>query len=118
MDFSALMDLSAKKGSGRERSSGARARRLSAGLSLRARHACRAVREARVRTARSGHLTPMPSADPQSVRGSGVPSDAWAAVAKPVRGSGGIEFGGDLLSIVEDAGPPAGLGMAPASSAQ
>ena len=52
------------------------------------------------------------------MRGSGVPSDAWAAVAKPVRGSGGIEFGGDLLSIVEDAGPPAGLGMAPASSAQ
>jgi hypothetical protein len=39
-------------------------------------------------------------------------------VAKPVRGSGGIEFGGDLLSIVEDAGPPAGLGMAPASLAQ
>ena len=75
-----------------------------------ARASC--MREACVLTARSGHLTPMPSADPQSVRGSGVPSDAWAAVAKPLRGSGGIEFGGDLLSIVEEAGPSAGLGMA------
>ena len=54
----------------------------------------------------------------KSVCGSGVPSDAWAAVAKPVLGSGGIEFGGDLLSIVEEAGPPAGLRMAPASSVQ
>jgi hypothetical protein len=57
----ALMDFSAKKGSGRERSSGASggggkgAGQELRRLSLRARHACRAVREARVRTARSGH---------------------------------------------------------------
>ena len=75
MDFSAVgeRDRQAQAGGGQGCGTGAAPRQP-------ARASC--MREARVRTARSGHLTPMPSADPQSVRGSGVPSDARAAVAK------------------------------------